>query len=117
MINGMHEMGLPDPEFSKHFDVMVVFRNRVVAEETSELNPRQQTGLQIVRDKGSISTSEYVAATGARREPRTGIFRIWWSVAWYSQKLRGRCKWQEGGGRVDRPGAECNEPAGRALRK
>ena len=64
MIKEMREMGLPDPEFSEHFDFMVVFRNGVVAEETTELSPRQQTGLQIVRQKGSISTSEYVAATG-----------------------------------------------------
>ncbi|NCC35151.1 MAG: hypothetical protein EOM24_24535 [Chloroflexia bacterium] len=65
MINEMREMGLPDPEFSEHFDFMVVFRNGVVAEETSDLNPRQQTGLQLVREKGSISTSEYVVVTGA----------------------------------------------------
>ena len=65
MIQEMREMGLPDPEFSEHFDFMVVFRNGVVAEETSELNPRQLIGLQIVREKGSISTPEYCAATGA----------------------------------------------------
>ena len=64
MINEMREMGLPDPEFSEHFDFMVVFRNGESAEASKELNPCQQTGLQLVRDKGSISTSEYVAATG-----------------------------------------------------
>lgn len=64
MINEMREMGLPDPEFSEHFDFMVVFRNGESAEASNDLNPRQQTGLQLVRDKGSISTSEYVAATG-----------------------------------------------------
>ena len=62
MIQEMREMGLADPEFSEHFDFMVVFSNGVVAEETTELNSRQQIGLQIVREKGSISTSEYVAA-------------------------------------------------------
>lgn len=64
MINEMREMGLPDPEFSEHFDFMVVFRKGQTAEENSDLNPRQQIGLQLVRDKGSISTGEYVAATG-----------------------------------------------------
>jgi ATP-dependent DNA helicase RecG len=65
MINEMREMGLPDPEFSEHFDFMVVFRNGVVAAETPDIHPRQQIGLQIVREQGSISTSEYTAATGA----------------------------------------------------
>jgi ATP-dependent DNA helicase RecG len=65
MIQEMREMKLPDPEFSEHFDFMVVFRNGGVTEETSELNSRQQIGLQIVREKGNISTSEYVAATNA----------------------------------------------------
>lgn len=61
MINEMREMGLPEPEFSEHFDFMVVFRNGESAEASNELNPRQQTGLQLVRDKGSLSTREYVA--------------------------------------------------------
>ena len=71
MIQEMREMGLPDPEFSEHFDFMVVFRNGVVAEEATELNPRQRIGLQLVREKGSISTPEYCAATGAPE--RTGL--------------------------------------------
>jgi len=37
----------------------------VVVEETTELNMRQQIGLRIGREKGSISTGEYRAATGA----------------------------------------------------
>ena len=63
MIQEMREMGLPDQEFSEHFDFMVTVRNGVVAEETTELNPRQQIALQIVPEKGSISTSEYCAAS------------------------------------------------------
>jgi ATP-dependent DNA helicase RecG len=65
MINEMREMNLPDPEFSEHFDFLVIFRNGAAAEESSDLNPRQQAGLQLVREQGSISTSEYMAATGA----------------------------------------------------
>ncbi len=64
MIHEIREMGLPDPEFSEHFDFLVVFRNGMVAEETPDLNPRQQIGIQIVHEQGSISTSEYGAATG-----------------------------------------------------
>jgi ATP-dependent DNA helicase RecG len=70
MINEMREMRLPDPEFTEHFDFVVTFRNGTTAEATNDLSDRQRMGLQIVRDKGSISTSEYCAATGAAE--RTG---------------------------------------------
>ena len=36
-----------------------------MVEEQNELNPRQVIGMQIVRERGSISTPEYCAATGA----------------------------------------------------
>ena len=64
MINEMRALKLPDPEFTEQFDFMVLFRNGLVMEAESDLNPRQQIGLRIVREKGSISTSEYCAATG-----------------------------------------------------
>jgi ATP-dependent DNA helicase RecG len=66
MIQEMREMGLPDPEFSEHFDFMVVFRNGLPsAEQAVDLNERQQIALRIIREKGSISTGEYSAVTGA----------------------------------------------------
>lgn len=65
MITEMAEAGLPVPEFSDHLDFTVTFRNGQAAEEASELNPRQVIGLQLARERGSISTPEYCAATGA----------------------------------------------------
>ena len=56
----MREMSLPDPEFSDHLDFMVTFRNGQVVEEQNELNPRQVIGMQIVRERGSISTPSIV---------------------------------------------------------
>jgi ATP-dependent DNA helicase RecG len=66
MIQEMREMSLPDPEFSEHFDFMVVFRNGLAStDQVVDLNERQQIALRIIREKGSISTGEYSAATGA----------------------------------------------------
>lgn len=65
MVTQMREMSLPDPEFSDHVDFMVTFRNGQQVEEQNELNARQVIGMQIVRERGSISTPEYCAATGA----------------------------------------------------
>jgi ATP-dependent DNA helicase RecG len=66
MIQEMREMSLPDPEFSEHFDFMVVFRNGLAsADQVVDLNERQQIALRIIREKGSISTGEYSTATGA----------------------------------------------------
>jgi ATP-dependent DNA helicase RecG len=72
MISEMRALGLPDPEFIEHQDLILTFRNGVAATtETGGLNERQQIGLQIVREQGSISTGEYCAATGAAE--RTGL--------------------------------------------
>ncbi len=65
MVTQMREMGLPDPEFSDHLDFMVTFRNGQQVEEQNELNARQLIGMQVVRERGSISTPEYCAATDA----------------------------------------------------
>lgn len=65
MITEMGEAGLATPEFSDHLDFTVTFRNGQATEEPSELNPRQVIGLQLARERGSISTPEYCAATGA----------------------------------------------------
>jgi len=43
---------------------MVTFRNGQSVEYQSELNPRQMIGMQIIRERGNISTPEYCAATG-----------------------------------------------------
>ncbi len=71
MVSEMRRMGLPDPEFTDHHDVVVTFRNGDRVEEASGLNERQRIGLRIVREQGSISTPEYCAATGAPE--RTGL--------------------------------------------
>ena len=71
MISEMQEIGLPEVEFAEHFDFVVTFCNGVPAEESTDLNPRQLIGLQLVRERGSISTPEYCAATGAPE--RTGL--------------------------------------------
>jgi len=65
MVTKMREMHLPDPEFTDHIDFTVAFRNGQVVEEQSGLNPRQVIGLQMARERGSLSTPEYCAATGA----------------------------------------------------
>jgi ATP-dependent DNA helicase RecG len=65
MVTQMQEMGLPDLEFSDHLDFMVTFRNGQSVEDQSDLNARQLIGMKIVRERGSISTPEYCAATGA----------------------------------------------------
>jgi predicted HTH transcriptional regulator len=65
MIHEMREMGLPDPACTDHLDVVVTVHNGQPAEEQHALNPRQMIGLQRVRERGSISTPEYCAATGA----------------------------------------------------
>ena len=43
----------------------------MVAEDGAGLNERQKVGLRIVSERGSISTSEYCASTGASE--RTGL--------------------------------------------
>jgi predicted HTH transcriptional regulator len=65
MVTEMRAMGLPDPEFSDHLDFMVTFRNGQVVERPTDLNPRQEIGLALAREHGSLSTPEYCAATGA----------------------------------------------------
>ena len=63
----MRALDLPKPEFIEQHEFVVIFRNGVPleAEPDEVLNPRQVIGLQIVQQVGSISSSEYRAATGA----------------------------------------------------
>jgi ATP-dependent DNA helicase RecG len=71
MISEMRALGLPDPEFIEHQDFTVTFRSGSPSDGSNDLNERQQIGLRIVRERGSISTGEYCAATGASE--RTGL--------------------------------------------
>ena len=71
MVSEMRASRLPDPEFTEHQDFVVTFRNGMVADDDVGLNERQKIGLQIVSERGSISTSEYCASTGASE--RTGL--------------------------------------------
>lgn len=57
-------LGLPDPEFIEPQDFTVTFRNGAPESASGDLNERQQLGLRIVREQGSISPGEYCAATG-----------------------------------------------------
>jgi predicted HTH transcriptional regulator len=70
MMCEMRALGLPDPKFIEHQDFTVTFRNGTPESASADLNERQQLGLQIVRERGSISTGEYCSATGVAE--RTG---------------------------------------------
>ncbi len=63
MLSEMRALGLPDPEFIEHQDFTVTFRNGTPQSASTGLNERQQLGLRIVRERGSISTGEYGSAT------------------------------------------------------
>jgi ATP-dependent DNA helicase RecG len=70
MINEMRRLGLPDPEFTELHEFVVTFRNGLgvgenEAKPETRLNSRQMVALQLVREKGSLSSGEYRAATGA----------------------------------------------------
>lgn len=77
MVSEMQELNLPEPDFEEHHEFVVTFRGGVTVEvagpeveETlpsisTKLNERQLIGLQIVQKQGSISNSEYRAATKA----------------------------------------------------
>lgn len=71
MIHEMAGRGLPAPEFAEHYDVVVTFRNGRQPVDPALLSERQIRALEIVRVTGSISTSEYCAATGV--SPSTGL--------------------------------------------
>ena len=67
----MEGLGLSPPEFSEHYDFVVTFRNGLSSTIPEVLSERQLKALEMVRVRGSISTSEYCAATGT--SPSTGL--------------------------------------------
>jgi predicted HTH transcriptional regulator len=64
MISEMRAMQLPDPEFTEHQDFVVTFHSGHMVDESMGLSGRLQVALEIVHEKGSISTGEYCAVTG-----------------------------------------------------
>ena len=81
MVREMHLLGLPDPEFIEQHEFVVIFRNGRTPEAlSSPFNPRQVLGLQLIQQHGSISSRDYITATGvsestALRELREMIDR------------------------------------------
>lgn len=67
MVNEMQLMGLPAPEFVEQHEFVVIFRNGQQREEGTSvpLNPRQIIGLRLIQERGSITSTDYVDATGA----------------------------------------------------
>ena len=92
MMSEMRNMLLPDPEFTEHQDFVVTFRNGQVVEEQIGLNERQQVALQIVREKGSISTGEYSLVT--RASERTAFRDLQDLVAKKLLVVRGKTRGQ-----------------------
>lgn len=63
MVNEMRHTGLPDPEFIEQHEFVVIFRNGRRGEgvgpgTTGALNTRQLIALQIVQQRGSISSGD-----------------------------------------------------------
>ena len=82
LLNEMRALELPDPEFREQHEFLVIFRNgQVVAPDVANtLSPRQLIGLQLLQERGSITTNEYCEATGtsertALRELRDMVSR------------------------------------------
>jgi predicted HTH transcriptional regulator len=67
MVNEMRNLQLPDPDFCEHHEFLVIFGNGelVSPEVANTLAPRQLIGLQLIQERGSITSSEYCEATGA----------------------------------------------------
>jgi len=66
MVNEMALLGLPAPEFLEQHEFVVIFRNgwTSATQESSALTARQLLGLRLIQERGSISSREYVEATG-----------------------------------------------------
>lgn len=66
MVNEMRQLGLPDPEFVEQHEFLVIFRHGRVSTEhsASPFNARQVLGLRMIQEHGSITSRQYVEATG-----------------------------------------------------
>jgi ATP-dependent DNA helicase RecG len=76
MVHEMRRLGLPDPEFVEQHEFVVIFRNghTLTGEPGVRLTPRQLQALRIVQEKGSISTPEFMAASGTAE--RTALYDL-----------------------------------------
>jgi ATP-dependent DNA helicase RecG len=90
MIHEMRAWGLRDPDFMEQQEVIVIFRNDQPAggDVTGQLNTRQLQAWRIVQEAGSISTGEYVTATGISE--RTAYRELNEMVAWGILERRGK---------------------------
>lgn len=81
MVQEARQLGIPDPEFSEPQEFAVTFRNgRDITAEQLPFNPRQLLALDLIRQRGSITSGEYCEATGvsestALRELRAMVSR------------------------------------------
>src|SRR5215211_1324335 len=66
MIQEMRQLGLADPEFVEQHEFVVIFRNgqSPTNADATPFTSRQLLALPIVHEKGSISSQEYMDATG-----------------------------------------------------
>jgi ATP-dependent DNA helicase RecG len=92
MVREMQALGLPEPEFNIHYDFVVTFRNGLSAMTPEVLGQRSLQALEMVRVRGSISTSEYCAATGLPE--RTGLRDLQALVSMGLLVVRGKKRWQ-----------------------
>ena len=67
MIQEMQGLGLPEPEFVERHEFVVFFRNgqSPAGADATPFNAHQILAIRLVHTKGSISSQEYVEATGA----------------------------------------------------
>src|SRR5205823_6482092 len=70
MFHEMREMRLPDPNFVEQHEFIVIFRTDPATTAAPapavaiDLSLRQLLGLQIIQEKGSLTTKEYMEANG-----------------------------------------------------
>src|SRR6476661_6823432 len=78
MVQEMRQLGLADPEFTEQHEFVVIFRNGQVSTSADAVpfNPRQVLALRIVHQKGSISSQEYIDATGATERTALRELRV-----------------------------------------
>lgn len=92
MVNEMQLLGLPTPEFVEQHEFAVTFRNgrTGTAQESTALNARQLLGLRLIQERGSLTSREYVEATGTSE--RTALRELRDMVARGIIVVRGRTR-------------------------